>query len=279
MVLHPPRRRPRCPGRAHAGRPRPRKVPFHVPASSLAFPGPLGPVRPEVHAQASSSGPNSAHPGHPRAMHTPPRRCPAVPKGRGSLPRGASLGTGPSPARLLAPRQLASPASRARTRWPKRRSLTVLFLATIFSSFLAILSSSSSRPMLAHDARRTRGAGAAAGPRGAGGAEEEEAGRRRRRACSPRGTQTHAAHTSGGGGVPPPRPRASEAGEGWRALNIDLKDSSGQRLPGRPVGPPERDGAAREGSPSAPPGPGWGCRREARGGGLSDETRGRRRGT
>lgn len=46
-----------------------------------------------------------------------------------------------------------SRASVARGLRCKLCSLTVFFRATIFSSFLAILSSSSSKPMLVHDAR------------------------------------------------------------------------------------------------------------------------------
>lgn len=123
------------------------------------------------------------------------------------------------------------------------------FLATIFSSFLAILSSSSSRPMLAHDAlpadQGRRGSSRASG---AGGAEEEE----EEEGVQPaRDANTRGTHVWRGRG-PPLRPPACEAGEGWRALNIDFKDLSGQRLPGRPVGPPEPDEAAREDSPLRP---------------------------
>lgn len=48
-------------------------------------------------------------------------------------------------------------ASRGRGLWPELCRLTVFFLATIFSSFLAILRSSSSWPMVARDARRGEG--------------------------------------------------------------------------------------------------------------------------
>ena len=102
----------------------------------------------------------------PGATHTPTLRCQSSPPGRGARPSRASLGS-PSPwrappGRLASTRPRDSSGSHApllsrgggRGLQPELCSLTVFFLATIFSSFLAIFSSSSSWPMLARDARR-----------------------------------------------------------------------------------------------------------------------------
>ena len=79
----------------------------------------------------------------------------------------------------------------------------------------------------------------------------------------PRGPQTHPTHTPGGGGAPPTPPHTPgrgppDVGEGRRALNIDFKDSPGQRLPApaSPASPGE--GQACE-SPAGPGGAGWGA--------------------
>ena len=77
----------------------------------------LGPMQSALEGSMAQRGPARA-PGTPRGSHAP------------RLPRSGERGL-----------------------QPELCSLTVFFLATIFSSFLAILSSSSSWPMLARDAR------------------------------------------------------------------------------------------------------------------------------
>lgn len=92
----------------------------------------------------------------------------------------------------------------------KLGSLTVFFRATIFSSFLAILSSSSSRPMLAHDA-----------PEGLGAQGSSERQSASRTGCK------HTGHLSpeGAGRAPP------SAGGGVAGTKYRLQGLPGQRLP------------------------------------------------
>ena len=81
----------------------------------------------------------------------PQPRLPRVPESRARLPGAGPARAPGTPRGSHAPRL---PRSGERGLQPELCSLTVFFLATIFSSFLAILSSSSSWPMLARDARR-----------------------------------------------------------------------------------------------------------------------------
>lgn len=209
-------------------------------------------------------------------MHSPLRGAQQSPRGAESCTSRASLGywVPPAPPGLPAstsPRDTrACPrrASRGRRLWPKLCSLTVFFLATIFSSFLAILSSSSSWPMLAHDARRGEGRRDSSRASGTGGAEAE--------GVQPaRAANTHHTHTPGEGGAPPPGSPLARLpptwGEGWRALNIDFKDSPGQRLPA-PAGPASGEGQGGQRGPlSLGLSRGAGGRRDIRLAGLSGE--------
>lgn len=135
----------------------------------------------------SALGPAHAHPVDPSSPQGALRRAPAAPPSGPGVPHappGRRASTRPRDSRLA---RAAPPGGGG---WPEPCSLTVFFLATIFSSFLAIRSSSASRPMLARDARPARGAGAA------GGAKAEGARRR--------GPQTHTTHTPAGAGLSPP---------------------------------------------------------------------------
>lgn len=166
------------------------------PGPCRSYPAPPNPTCPEGHAQASSLRSRKILPSALGRAHTHPG-VPSSPQGALSP---ASAAPPSSPARASrARRQHAPPGHQARTRraswgrglWPKLCSLTVFFLATIFSSFLAILSSSSSWPMLAHDARRGEGR------RGCGR-------RKGRGRAQPRGAPNpHDTHACGGRGSPP----------------------------------------------------------------------------
>lgn len=184
-----------------------------------AIPTPGAPSHTHAHSEVPSS---------PRAPSPAPAKLPSGPGSCAHLP-GAQPARSPGTLRLIS----AAPRLRGRTPWPKLCSLTVFFLATIFSSFLAILRSSSSWPMLAHDAPRRDGRWGSGRASGAGGAEAEGA-------QHARDANTHDTHAWRGRG-PPPRPPASDVGEGWRALNIDFKDLLGQRLPA-PAGAASRAG-------------------------------------
>lgn len=136
-----------------------------------------------------------------------------------------------------------SGAGLGRGQWPELCSLTVFFLVTIFCSFLAIRSSSSSAPMSAHQDARL-GCGAQGPAAGLGG---QEAQRQRRDAPLPRDphnthphahmhihTQTHARRRRGSPAHPLAASPPPDGGGGW-PLNIDFKDSPGPGLPCPPA--------------------------------------------